>query len=77
MLGRAGYHGVLIDIHKSYPPAFRCEKLDDVQVSLLQQTGLAAEVLPATTFSRDLWRVTLGGSKSGAEAHTVFSTMIS
>jgi 2-polyprenyl-6-methoxyphenol hydroxylase-like FAD-dependent oxidoreductase len=32
MLGRAGYHAILIDPHPIYPPDFRCEKLDDEQM---------------------------------------------
>ena len=28
MLGRAGIPAVLIDPHPTYPPDFRCEKLD-------------------------------------------------
>ena len=31
MLGRAGIAAVLIDPHPTYPPDFRCEKLDASQ----------------------------------------------
>ena len=33
MLGRAGIDAVLVDPHPVYPPDFRCEKLDGVQVA--------------------------------------------
>ena len=49
MLGRAGFHALLIDPHQLYPKDFRCEKLDASQVRLLRQTGLAGAVLPAAT----------------------------
>src|SRR5215467_7483195 len=44
MLGRAGIRTVLIDPHPTYPPDFRCEKLDASQVALLHKTGLAGPV---------------------------------
>jgi 2-polyprenyl-6-methoxyphenol hydroxylase-like FAD-dependent oxidoreductase len=50
MLGRAGIRTALIDPHPIYPPDLRCEKLDGFQASILRKTGLADEVLPATTF---------------------------
>jgi len=45
MLGKAGYDVALIDPHETYPPEFRCEKLDASQVALLRKTGLAEPVL--------------------------------
>jgi 2-polyprenyl-6-methoxyphenol hydroxylase-like FAD-dependent oxidoreductase len=45
MLGKAGYDVALIDPHETYPPEFRCEKLDASQVELLRKTGLAEPVL--------------------------------
>ena len=33
MLGRAGIDAVLVDPHPVYPPDFRCEKLDGVQIA--------------------------------------------
>ena len=47
MLGRAGFSAVLIDPHEVYPPDFRCEKLDGLQVQLLRKTGLDAAVFAA------------------------------
>jgi 2-polyprenyl-6-methoxyphenol hydroxylase-like FAD-dependent oxidoreductase len=44
-LGKAGYDVALIDPHETYPPEFRCEKLDASQVELLRKTGLAEPVL--------------------------------
>lgn len=49
MLARAGIRAVLIDPHPTYPPDFRCEKLDASQVALLHRTGLAGPVLLAAT----------------------------
>ena len=46
MLGRAGIDAVLVDPHPVYPPDFRCEKLDSVQLQTLRLTGLADAVLP-------------------------------
>src|SRR5262245_41177648 len=54
MLGRAGIRAVLIDPHPTYPPDFRCEKLDASQVMLLHKTGLAGPVLRATTTDDEL-----------------------
>ena len=45
MLGRAGIDAVLVDPHPVYPPDFRCEKLDSVQLRTLQLTGLADAVM--------------------------------
>ena len=47
MLGRAGFQVALIDPHTTYPPDFRCEKLDGSQVRLFRATGLADPVLRA------------------------------
>ena len=54
MLGRAGIRTVLVDPHPTYPPDFRCEKLDESQVALLHKTGLAGPVLRATTADDEL-----------------------
>ena len=45
MLGRAGIDAVLVDPHPVYPPDFRCEKLDSVQLQTLRLTGLADAVM--------------------------------
>jgi len=55
MLGRAGFDCVLIDPRLDYPPDFRCEKLDSVQVAILEKTGLADVVLPVSTPDRECW----------------------
>ena len=49
MLGRAGVGVALIDPYGTYPPDFRCEKLDGSQVRILRKTGLADAVLRAAT----------------------------
>jgi 2-polyprenyl-6-methoxyphenol hydroxylase-like FAD-dependent oxidoreductase len=54
MLGRAGIRAVLVDPHPTYPPDFRCEKLDASQVALLHKTGLAGQVLRATTADEEI-----------------------
>ena len=43
-----------------YPPDFRCEKLDGVQVAILRKTGLADEVLRAATPDRECWVARFG-----------------
>jgi 2-polyprenyl-6-methoxyphenol hydroxylase-like FAD-dependent oxidoreductase len=60
MLGRAGRRVVLVDPHAVYPPDFRCEKLDQTQIRLLQKTGLAAAVLRAGTEDEEVWIARLG-----------------
>jgi 2-polyprenyl-6-methoxyphenol hydroxylase-like FAD-dependent oxidoreductase len=60
MLGRAGTDAVLIDPHPVYPPDFRCEKLDETQLQTLRLTGLAGEVLGASTPYRESWTARFG-----------------
>lgn len=60
MLGRAGHDAILIDPHLVYPQDFRCEKLDGVQVGLLQKTGLADPILRAATHDRNVWVARFG-----------------
>lgn len=55
MLGRAGIETILVDPHEAYPEDFRCEKLDATQVAILRKTGLAEEVLAATTHDGAVW----------------------
>jgi 2-polyprenyl-6-methoxyphenol hydroxylase-like FAD-dependent oxidoreductase len=52
MLGRAGIKTAMVDPHEIYPPDFRCEKIAGAHVDALRRTGLADDVLPATTFDR-------------------------
>ena len=49
MLSRAGYDVLLVDPHTTYPPDFRCEKLDRSQIEILKKTGLADVVLKVAT----------------------------
>lgn len=60
MLGRAGIDTILIDPHETFPPDFRCEKLDSSQVGILRKTGIADEVLAATTADRTFWSARFG-----------------
>jgi 2-polyprenyl-6-methoxyphenol hydroxylase-like FAD-dependent oxidoreductase len=62
MLGRAGIDAVVVDPRSVYPPDFRCEKLDGVQVAILRKTGLADEVLRAATHDRECWIARFGRS---------------
>lgn len=55
MLTRAGYGAALVDPHETYPPDFRCEKLDESQVELLRATGLADELLSVADQSDCIW----------------------
>jgi 2-polyprenyl-6-methoxyphenol hydroxylase-like FAD-dependent oxidoreductase len=55
MLGRAGIDAVLIDPHPAYPPDFRCEKLDRVQLQTLERTGIADAVLRASAPDQEAW----------------------
>ncbi len=49
MLARAGIDVLLIDPRESYPPDFRCEKLDTDQIEILKKTGLDGAVMKAAT----------------------------
>ena len=60
MLGRAGIDAVLIDPHPVYPPDFRCEKLDSVQLQTLNLTGVADAVLRASTPDQEAWVARFG-----------------
>lgn len=60
MLGASGIDAILIDPHPSYPPDFRCEKLDEGQAVLLRATGLADRILPAATHDREVWVARMG-----------------
>src|SRR5215475_13535003 len=60
MLGRAGIAAILIDPHLTYPPDFRCEKLDASQVALLHKTGLAGPVLHIATADEEICVARLG-----------------
>jgi 2-polyprenyl-6-methoxyphenol hydroxylase-like FAD-dependent oxidoreductase len=40
VLGRAGYRVAVVDMHRVYPPEFRCEKLAGDQLDLLRELGL-------------------------------------
>ena len=60
MLGRAGIDAVLVDPHPVYPPDFRCEKLDGVQLQTLRLTGLADAVMRASTPDQECWVARFG-----------------
>ena len=60
MLGKAGIDTVIVDPHPVYPPDFRCEKLDGLQVAILRKTGLADGVLKATTHDHECWVARFG-----------------
>jgi 2-polyprenyl-6-methoxyphenol hydroxylase-like FAD-dependent oxidoreductase len=60
MLGRAGISAILIDPHTVYPPELRCEKLGGTQTPRLRKTGLADEILRATTVDGEVWEARFG-----------------
>jgi 2-polyprenyl-6-methoxyphenol hydroxylase-like FAD-dependent oxidoreductase len=60
MLGRAGITAALVDPHPVYPPDLRCEKLSGSQIARLERTGLADDILPATTLDGGVWEARLG-----------------
>ena len=60
MLGRAGYGTLVIDPHAVYPPDFRCEKLDESQIGLLEKTGLADALYRTATHVDELWIARFG-----------------
>ena len=81
MLGRAGIDAVLVDPHPVYPPDFRCEKLDSIQLQTLALTGLADAVLRASTPDQECWVARFGrlvdkraGRRSAAFSTTRWST---
>ncbi|OQW58864.1 MAG: 2-polyprenyl-6-methoxyphenol hydroxylase [Proteobacteria bacterium SG_bin9] len=82
MLGRAGIRVVLIDPNEIYPPDFRCEKLDSSQVAVLRKTGLADDILPATTHDGSFWIARFGrlidkrpGDQNGVMYDTLVNTV--
>lgn len=60
MLGRAGLSTAIVDLHRVYPPDFRCEKFDESQVALWHKTGLADAILPLATRIDELWIARFG-----------------
>jgi len=79
MLGRAGVDAILIDPHTTYPPDFRCEKLDASQVALLIKTGLADALLPAATPDNEVWIARLGhlvDRKPNHQYSLLYETMV-
>ncbi len=60
MLSRAGYDVLLVDPHTTYPPDFRCEKLDQSQIEILKKTGLDDAVLSVATPNLNLWVARFG-----------------
>jgi 2-polyprenyl-6-methoxyphenol hydroxylase-like FAD-dependent oxidoreductase len=81
MLGEAGIDAILVDPHEVYPPDFRCEKFDGVQVAILRKTGLADDILRATTPDRESWVARFGrvverrpGDQQGFLYQTVVNT---
>jgi 2-polyprenyl-6-methoxyphenol hydroxylase-like FAD-dependent oxidoreductase len=79
MLGRAGVRTVLIDPNEIYPPDFRCEKLDSSQVAVLRKTGLADNVLPATTHDGSFWIARFGrliDRRPGDQNGVMYDTLV-
>ena len=79
MLARAGHNVLVVDPHPTYPPDFRCEKLDQSQIEILESTGLADAVLSVATPNRDLWVARLGrlvDKRDGAQCGVRYETMV-
>jgi len=55
MCARAGWGVLAVDPHETYPPDFRCEKLDESQIRTMQKTGLEECLLPHATRNETLW----------------------
>ena len=60
LLDRAGFDVILIDPHETYPPDFRCEKLEQGHIEVLRKTGLAEAVIRASTCTEELWVARFG-----------------
>ncbi len=60
MLGKKGVSHVLIDPREAYPDEFRCEKFNHQQIELLEETGLAKNVLSDLMPVKDVWMARFG-----------------
>ena len=70
---------VLIDPHDIYPSDFRCEKLDKLQVALLEKTGLAGPVLSTATRDDDVWIARFGRlveKRPNRQYNLLYDTMV-
>lgn len=79
MLGRSGIDAALIDPHAVYPPDFRCEKLDNSQVRLLRQTGLADAVLSRAARYDEIWIARFGqlvGKRRTTQYGVLYETLV-
>jgi 2-polyprenyl-6-methoxyphenol hydroxylase-like FAD-dependent oxidoreductase len=79
MLSRAGYDVLLVDPHTTYPPDFRCEKLDRSQIEILKRTGLADFVLKVATPDRSLWIARFGHlveKREGAQCGILYNDLV-
>lgn len=54
LLGSAGYRVALIDMHRAYPPDFRCEKLAGRQIDLARRLGLFECITASSTPIRQM-----------------------
>ena len=82
MLGRSGIRTIVIDPHPVYPPDFRCEKLDGLQMRTLGLTGMAEAVRGASTADRECWVARFGhvvekrpGDQQGIMYDTLVNTL--
>lgn len=79
MLARAGYDVVLVDPHPTYPPDFRCEKLDRSQIEILKKTGFADAILKVATPDRSLWVARFGRlveKRAGAQCGIFYDHLV-
>ncbi|GJE18435.1 FAD-dependent oxidoreductase [Methylobacterium marchantiae] len=55
MLGRQGREVILVDPNAVFPPAFRCEKLEQGHIRILARTGMSEAIIAASTRTEELW----------------------
>ncbi|WP_375408807.1 FAD-dependent oxidoreductase [uncultured Methylobacterium sp.] len=60
MLGHAGHDVTFVDPNATYPPDFRCEKLEQGHIGVLRRSGLAEAVIRAATHTDRLWIARFG-----------------
>jgi len=79
MLGFAGIRTIVVDPHPTYPPDFRCEKLDGPQIRILRKTGLAEPVLAASTHDGHSWTARFGrlvDKRTGDQHGILYDTLV-
>jgi 2-polyprenyl-6-methoxyphenol hydroxylase-like FAD-dependent oxidoreductase len=55
ILGRMEHDAILIDLHATYPPDFRCEKVDQSQLRLVARAGLEGDIRAVSESIDCIW----------------------